>query len=191
MKHVWTCLLWLTTATAYGQIGQGDWLIGGQGGLRMTSSGRGSRLNLSGEITSSVLYFFWPRIALGGGISADFTTNRRAPYGLSASPAVRIYLHGEASTWYPFVEGNGGVGVNWARLSSGPELTPVLNASLGAAIGTSRFLRPGILLELALSGRQRFQGDVFNSQFPVPSLELSSLVLHARVGLQFLLDRSE
>jgi hypothetical protein len=187
MKYLWICLLWLTTGTVYSQIDQGDWLIGGQGTLRLERFDREPRLNVRGEITPTTCYFLTRRIALGGGIGLSFVTSVPFPsFGVSLSSISRIYLHGKTPEWYPFVEGNGGVGLGWTRFPSTPDLTRRLNASLGAAVGTSRFLRPGILLELALSGRRLYQSDGTSSQLTAFLFEWN-----ARVGLQFLLDRSE
>ncbi len=170
------------------QINQRDWLIGGRGTLGLVRVSQSSRPSISGELSPSALYFVSPRIAVGAMLSAGFSTGGPDTYGIGFYPTARAYLHGQTPIWYPFVELTSGYSLGFIQFATTPsgEFDFVNGARIGGGIGTSRFLRPGIMLELALVGAQRYQ-----SIPPGTQLRPSFFEMKVEVGLQFLLDHPE
>lgn len=181
-------LILISQLTAQAQITQRDWLIGGRGTLGLVRTSQSSNLSINGELSPSALYFVSSRIAVGAALSASFRTGGRDDYGIGLFPTVRAYLHGQTPVWYPFVELASGYGFSFRQFATTPsgEFDFVNVAVIGGGIGTSRFIRPGIMLELALIGTQRYQSNP-----PSTQLRPSFFEMNAQVGLQFLLDQSE
>jgi hypothetical protein len=152
------CALILAATTLSAQqkspIGKGSWLVGGSAALSHSKEGDAGTTQVS--LAPFGLYFFVPRLALGGTLNLTHLSST-APIGdshetfVGVEPTIRYFFGDLSSKLFPYL--NASVGPSWEKfkadgLGAGEQTTKGLDLTGSAGLMTMLATHVGLTGEL-------------------------------------------